>query len=864
MTKSRYPRHGHRIAPTALRKILQVPVPVQYHRGKEDADLWLCDLDESAWEIFDEQTCRNLAEEVLQTVGREVRAPLAIASEHLPAIPDGMTLADLDLEVRTINCLVSAGIHERPQDLASMTIEGVLGLRGFWVKSLVDLLTSLEHVIDHPEARRAVRSEAITSIKHLRAAHRYPRPNHRLAPQTLKEILLDQIPAQWVRKTPLRNARLCDLDESAWKHLSQNAIGQLAAMIVTRAGAASHNETILQRHLPRPPDGMRLEDLRLENRTHNCLAREGLDRHPKRLGELTVAELFSFKAFGAKCLVDLLSSLETRVAREGKLDKQLTAAAKALGKMTDAHEIQFTDPRLGRLLRAMDTESNTVGEMVQRFIARRLDPPDPVRLGQQIGELRTRIRQLSDMPLEDELIEIFAPGFSPRDRQIVSEYYGWDGGGGHTLEHLGRKYGLSRERIRQICVRAIKRNHDTTVFAPVLDRALEFLSERFPAGLDALQAEFDDAGFSGRPLPVESVRLAGEFLSRHVPFSVVDVGRNRMAVALEQAEIPRAIVQAAKQVVTNYGAARTAEVMAELADRFDKKIDPSLVRETLQTQDDFRWLDGRRTWFRLSTFPLYGLPNMVEKILSVTGRIEVAKLRTAMARYRRSGRQLPPPGILLEFCRQMPGVRIEGNRVISESKRDWRKILADVERKMVEVLKKHGPIMERTAFEEECISRGMNRFSFNAIVMCSPVIAQYGRSVYGLLGEKIDRKTVEELANRKAGTTPNRVLKSFGKTDDGRVFLAYELSKASISGGVITVPAALKRQLRGKYTLRTDQGHKVGTLVARKGCGWGLGPALRGGDAKQGDHMLLLFDGPKRQANIRVGDETILDGVVEE
>ena len=30
------------------------------------------------------------------------------------------------------------------------------------------------------------------------------------------------------------------------------------------------------------------------------------------------------------------------------------------------------------------------------------------------------------------------------------------------------------------------------------------------------------------------------------------------------------------------------------------------------------------------------------------------------------------------------------------------------------------------------------------------------------------------------------------------------------------------------------------------------------GDAKQGDHMLLLFDRPKRQAQIRVGDETIL------
>ncbi|MCP3987184.1 MAG: hypothetical protein GY723_22585, partial [bacterium] len=290
-----------------------------------------------------------------------------------------MVLADLDLEVRTLNCLVSAGIHERPQDLPSMTIEGVLGMRGFWVKSLVDLLTSLEHVIEHPEARKPVRTDAIVAIKHLRAAHRYPRPSHRLAPQTLKELLLEPIPPRLARRAPFRGARLCDLDETAWEHLSPTAIGSLASMIVTRAATTSHHRAIMHRRLPRPPEGMRLEDLRLENRTHNCLAREGFDTHPERLGDMTVTDLMAIRAFGTKSLVDLLTSLETRVAREGKLDGKLTAEAKALAKLTDAQGCQFSDPRLGGLLRAMDTESNTIGEMVQRLGDRRLDPPDPLR-----------------------------------------------------------------------------------------------------------------------------------------------------------------------------------------------------------------------------------------------------------------------------------------------------------------------------------------------------------------------------------------------------------------------------------------------------------------------------------------------------
>jgi len=787
--------------------------------------------------------------------------PMSIGDRPLPPIPDGMTLADLDLEVRTLNCLVAAGIHERPQDLHAMTAEGILGLRGFWVKSLVDLLTSLEYVIDHPEARKALRTDAIVTIKHLRAAHRYPRPNHRLAPQTLKEILLDRLPSSLVRGTRFRKARLCDLDETAWEDLSPTAIGRLAGLIVSRAAAAVHNRTIMQRRLPKPPEGLRLEDLRLENRTHNCLLREGFGERPQNLGKLTVAELLSVRAFGSKCLVDLLTSLESRVARDGKLDKKLTAEAKALKKTNQVQEIQFTDPRLGSLLRAMDTESNTVGELAERLIARRLDPPDPALVAEQIRELREKIRDLSDLPLEEELVQIFAPAFNDRDRQIVAEYYGWDGHGSHTLEQLGRKHGLSRERIRQVCVRAVKRNRDAVVFAPALDRALQFLADRFPMGLHKLQTEFAASGLSDCHLPIESIQQAAEFLSRQPEFAVVQVGQSRMAVLLKDVELPRAIVQAAKCVVTNYGAGTIAEVTAELSGQLSRKIDPLLIRETLQSQEDFHWLDQKRNWFRLDSLPQYGLPNMIEKILSVAERIDVARLRGAMARYRRNGRKLPPQKVLLEFCRQMPGTKIEGNVVVSDPPRDWRKILTGVELCMVEILKTHGPVMERTAFEELCIRREMNRFSFNAIVMSSPVIAQYGRSVYGLVGLKVDRKLAAELVNQRSAATPNRVLKQFGETKDGKVYLAYRLSKAAISGGVVTVPAAVKRQVRGKFILRTDQGHKVGTLVAKKGCGWGLGPALRGGDAKQGDHMLLLFDTPKRQAHIHIGDEKILEGV---
>lgn len=215
----------------------------------------------------------------------------------------------------------------------------------------------------------------------------------------------------------------------------------------------------------------------------------------------------------------------------------------------------------------MDTESDTVGEMVGRVRRRRLVPADPAGLPEQWQAFRQRMRSIQSLPLETELVEIFAAGFVGRDRQIVTRYFGWDGQGRHTLEALGQKYGVSRERIRQICSRAIKQHRNIAVFAPALDRAIAFLAARIPRSLAALQAEFDKAGISAGRLPIELVLEAAPLLGRQPPCVLVAVEEGHVAVAASQARLPAAIARAAKQVAANYGAATVSRALEELSAR---------------------------------------------------------------------------------------------------------------------------------------------------------------------------------------------------------------------------------------------------------------------------------------------------------
>ena len=860
-----YPHYGRRIAPVALGELLRVPIAESFGDEVRRAYPLLAALDETVWQRLDGETCRHLAGEVLRVIGRAVRMSTAVVDLPLPAIPPGMKLADLDLESRTMNALAAVGLYHRAQDLALWTVGRILGLRGFGVKGLVDLLTALEHAIDHPESRRNDDSTFRSFKSGVHAASHYPHSHCRLAPRALREILAEPIPRQWVAGTPLENALLADLDETVWDYLPAETISRLAALVIRRVTISGQNQQVHQQRLPALPQGMTLDDLHLENRTRHCLLRAGLYARPEKLAAMCVGDLLSLRAFGAKSLLDLLTCLEAAPVRDSRRDEQLCASIRALADLPEAAAIHFSDPRFGPLLRVMDSEANSMAEMLPRALKRRLDPLEPLHSCGQMADLHDRVTQSLQFTVEQELLEIFAPADNPRNRRIVAAYYGWEGRLPSTLEELGRQYGLSRERVRQVCVRAVRQHRGARIFAPALDRALAFIAKRLPGRLETLQTDFDASGLTSCGLPLAAILQAAGFLGRDPQFAIVRVDCCQFVVRPQWAGLTRAIVQAARHRLQNLGIATLAEMVAEVNRRRGAgKADAELVAATLPALADFRWLDAKHTWFRLDSLPQYGLCNLILKALAVANPIEISQLRAAALRSRRFRRRVPPQSVLLEFCRHMSGVSVGVNRVTADPPPDWCAVLGSVEQILVAALREHGPIMDRAALEEECLRRGVNRFSFNATVMSSPILVPHGGSVYGLLGGKVSRKMLDAAASRRATSAVPRVLCECGQTREGHVYVVYRLSRAAISGGVLTLPASVRGQGQGRFALLADDGRKLCTLVSKNGCIWGLGPTLRQRQADPGDYLVIVLDSATHEARLRIGDRSIVAAIAGE
>jgi hypothetical protein len=76
--------------------------------------------------------------------------------------------------------------------------------------------------------------------------------------------------------------------------------------------------------------------------------------------------------------------------------------------------------------------------------------------------------------LEDELWDLTCVVRNKRDRRIALRRFGWDGKEPASLRVTGDSFGVSYEYVRVISNRIVQFFNGKSVFAPALDRVLEF------------------------------------------------------------------------------------------------------------------------------------------------------------------------------------------------------------------------------------------------------------------------------------------------------------------------------------------------------------------------------------------------------
>ena len=133
-------------------------------------------------------------------------------------------------------------------------------------------------------------------------------------------------------------------------------------------------------------------------------------------------------------------------------------ANKAYMAFEQEHEREPSTEELAELLEMSETEINNIFQSNTRHTS--LDAPVHEAEDVAMGDLLKGSEETDNDVMHDSLkaeIRRVLKSLSPREAEIVNAYFGLDGENGVTIEQIGQKYDLTKERIRQIKERAIKR-----------------------------------------------------------------------------------------------------------------------------------------------------------------------------------------------------------------------------------------------------------------------------------------------------------------------------------------------------------------------------------------------------------------------
>lgn len=533
----------------------------------------------------------------------------------------------------------------------------------------------------------------------------------------------------------------------------------------------------------------------------------------------------------------------------GQLNPQITRLARKLLSIRSASGVYSCDPRLGHFVREMGVGAETAREAAEIILRRKVDPTNPERMTKRLIALIKEIKTAQRRTLEQELWKLTEGLSTERNRQIFVQYLGWDGKPPRTLEAVGQRFNMTRERVRQIC-RPLEIVIGTKPFLPVLDRALHRIKTDAPVIAERFEAHLKQSRLTDNGFAVESLAAAARALGRDPGFELEALYNHRVVVPNEDRGIFTRLDQAARAATSHWGVANVQDVAATVKSGLES------AERLLPLLSGFKWLDQPTGWFWIENCARNSLLTQIRKVLAASSQINVGELRTAVGRHHRRKGFAPPRRVLLELCRQLSWCRVDGEKIFVPKPLNAKEILSNTEYLILRVFTEHGPVLQKSKLEPLCLAAGMNPHSFLIYLTYSPLICRHAPGVYALRGADIPVGLVESMIPKRSSTA--KLLIDYGWVEN-KIYILYKISAGTLANGIVSIPSALKKFVQGKFGLVAAEGLEIGTIVARNNSAWGLGPFFTRRGGEPGDYLSIVFDLGQRVATVQVGDSDLGD-----
>lgn len=661
------------------------------------------------------------------------------------------------------------------------------------------------------------------------------------------------------------------------------------------------------------PVGLEAADIPFGVRGTNALKGAGLLEDKEALSEATFGQLLRIPSLGIKSLLEITTlidaALELHWRTTVEIAKSFSAptddeasrggsmTSMAIGErsaeyqvpderwsgMTEvlrepwADQIDEHDPRFFRLL---PPGYGTVEERIERAVS---DPAsasvDAAALVDSLPKIRAAVDRLNAQPLEENLLELLRCYIGDDQARLnaLAARLGWSGDHPKTLQQCGDALGITRERVRQIEAKVLRRITNRSIYLPKLDAGLAVLEASTPLSVRQAAELLAEKGISRRPFSPISLLETARLLGRKTTLGVEEHKGEHVVVSGEQGEVLGILARAARKLAGQSGVASVYQVIdrvRELHEPLDPPdIDEEGARKILRNLEGCEFLD--EDWFWLTTLPegRNRLENITKKILSVASPQSVASIREGVRRafrWRSSTNEryrsltVPPQGVLARFLERHPDFVLRGELVTSVRPLDYRKLLGEGEQTLVDVLRGvSSGVVDRRTLIQECLSRGINENTLAIYTTYSPILEHIGIGLWQLRGVRVDPAAVEAVREQNALRPRETRMQDFGWFPDGKLWVAWALPQLTGSP-VFGIPSAIRRYLAGRsFSAKSKEAERaVGKIaVTDDGASYGYAPFLRYAGADKGDVLCAEFDLLSSDVRLSINDDRVLEDV---
>ena len=376
-------------------------------------------------------------------------------------------------------------------------------------------------------------------------------------------------------------------------------------------------------------------------------------------------------------------------------------------------------------------------------------------IDEQLKIKRSEIKT-EDKFLEDELIRILNEGiyaskkrYAAKDRviNVLVNRYGLDGSPGKTLEIIGKKYNVTRERIRQNQQFGLIQLRKSRPLTPILNKVFNLLLETLPI----LEIDFNqilkNRNITKQDWDFDALKSFYESFTNRLDFYVSKGNGLKIITNNLKNNFNNLVSKVVNKKISSNGIFSISECI-NLNQIYSNNVRKETIKKILQTKNLFHWLDEDQNIFTYYS-QRNRLLNLISKAATASNQINIDNLYQKIINHHRMKNihLLLTKKIFIKFCEISFDCEVTNNDTIlfhsTQSKLSnyaghQGNIIAPNEQKILDIFTKYGPILGWTELKEFAKKFNVSEASLNMMMQFSPLFQRIDKATYVLSGNKLN------------------------------------------------------------------------------------------------------------------------------